>query len=138
MLVVSGCNAQSDKAKENAGSDVIRHFYEIHDAIWSSPPGNSLIRHKKLDSITEKYCTQRLRVKAKRWLADGHDLFTNDWDTSIATFGIVQEPNEENIFIVSFVVDAYDKPVKKKIRLRISVLKELGVYKLDSVTPLDE
>jgi hypothetical protein len=140
IIAINGCNAQSERVKENRAIQIVRAFYEKNHAIWSTPYAGHQALGKKLDSLAELYCTPSLRVEAQSWFEDGHDLYTDDWVLRITAFSIVQEPGKENSVVVSFFVNgapnANGSPTRQKIELRVGVVKEGGRYKLDSVTPL--
>lgn len=136
--------SQSDHAleTEEAGEDIdmIRTFYNAHEAIWSISPKDisPSLFDKKLDSLAAKYCTSRLRNEASEWKADGHDLFTADWFVKFSTMHIERNPDKTNSFIVTFEIDVErfppNDPQKKKVELRVQLIKELDGFKLDSVT----
>ena len=139
VITLGGCNSQ------NNASDkciiMLKEFYTTYCKIWNIRPIPHPNDHYiKIDSLQEKYCTQRLRKEAKEWFFDGHDLLTNDWGIdieSLETMKIIQDSIEEKTYIVSYVVDSYpiapDKPIKKQVVLHVTVVKEGENYMIDSV-----
>ncbi len=143
-LTIGGCNAQDNKAKDNKEDkiaiEVVRNFYNAHQAVWGSRL-DPLVLDRKLDSIASAYCTKRLQAEAKSWSTDGQDLFTDSWIMNIVGGIDVREVNP-SIFLISFqtvssIPNSTEK-TKKRIELRIGVVKQTGGIKLDTVTPLDE
>jgi hypothetical protein len=138
---------QSAEDKDTlAGEDVetIRTFYKLYVAIWAIPLAeiSPTLFESKLDSLAAKYCTSELRVEAREWRADGLDLITGNWLVVGSTMHITRDPSKENSFVVTFDIDVKKMPPtdpqKKKVNLRVQLLKESDVYKLDSVMAIDE
>ncbi|WP_423129758.1 hypothetical protein [Gaoshiqia sp. Z1-71] len=139
MFSISGCNAQ-----DNAGdkcTSMLREFYTNYSKIWAIKPVPLPKDHYIIiDSLQEKYCTQKLRKEAKEWFEDGHDFLTNDWGIdveSLETMTIIKDTTKENTYIVSYIVDSYpvtpDNPVKKQVVLYVTVAKEGESCRLDFV-----
>lgn len=151
VLAVGGCNGQANKEKDtnskntNARSSAaiatVRSFYGAHQSIWASDQPDMSVLDRKLDSIAGVYCTKRLRDKAKRWGADGQDLFTNSLILEIDG-GIDVKEVDSTTFLISFLTvvntPSSTEMAKKKVELRIGVVREEGSYKLDTVIPLNE
>jgi hypothetical protein len=139
LLIVNGCNAQTDKGDE--AISMLINFYTAHANIWSIPPSeiSPADFDKKLDSLAGKYCTSKLRTEVRKYLEDGHDLLTDDRGMSkesLNSLSVVKEA-KENTYVVSYIVDSFpvapDKPVKKKVVLQVTVVMEGVNYKIASV-----
>lgn len=129
-----------------SGEDVetIRTFYRLYVGIWAIPPAeiSPTLFEEKLDSLSVLYCTNSLRVKAREYRANGLDLITGNWLVMGPTMRIARDPWKENSFVVTFDIDVQQMPgtdpQKKKVQLHVQLLKELDVYKLDSVMDIDD
>lgn len=142
VLLANGCVQAQKPLLDNEAKKMIKQFYTKYCNIWESTsskaPANVLF--EKIDSLTQKYCTKKIRNEAKKWFEDGHDLFTNDWGIdleSLKSLSIVKDSAKSNAFIVSYIVETYpvspDKPVKKQIKLYLSAIKDNETYLINEV-----
>lgn len=134
ILVGNGCNAQTN-VNDKQSIFMLKEFYTAYSKV-----SLRIEDLPKVDSLQEKYCTLQLRKEAKKYLEDGHDLLTDDWGISkesLTSMGITKDSTKENTYVVSYIVDSYpvapDKPVKKQVKLYVTVIKEGESYKIDSV-----
>lgn len=141
-LFVNGCVQAQKPSLDNEVEKMIKEFYTKYCNTWNSSsskvPANVL--YERIDSLTQKYCTKKIRNDAKSWFEDGHDLLTNDWGIdleSLKSLTIVKDSTKSNAYIVSYMVETYpvspDKPVKKQIKLYLSVIKEKDTYLINEV-----
>lgn len=139
ILISFGCDAQINR--NDIIISKIRDFYTAHAKIWSIPSTKILPNdfYRKLDSLNKEYCTPKLREEAKKSLKDGFDLLTDDWgisEESIASL-TVERSSKENIYIVSYILESTpispDKPVKRKVSLKLTIVKVAEKYKIASV-----
>ncbi len=120
---------------------MLKDFYTTYSVEWSLKGTNKDPRllGKKLDSLEQKYCTQKLVKEVKDWFNDGQDLLTNTWGIfePVDSLTIVKDLAHKNSYILSYINVDYPQsltmPVKKKIVLHIEVVKEGGHYKIASV-----
>jgi hypothetical protein len=138
VVVANSCVQAQNSSMDNGVEKMIKEFYTKYCIIWRSTPSSvpANVLHEKIDSLTQKYCTKRIRDEAKSWFEDGHDLFTNDWGIdieSLKSISIVKDSTN----VVSYFVDTYpispDKPVKKEITLFVSVIREKDIYLIHEV-----
>lgn len=142
--------AESQNEEEQIKS-MIREFYTVHNEIMSSDlPDKSktdiaifdslLLFYygelfRKLDSLNSIYCTETLRKEAKTFIEGdyGHDLLTDDrvGIESNSDIKVVRDSTDKLSYIVSFL--AKDESFQQKVILRVKVVKENEVYKIDSV-----
>jgi uncharacterized protein YcfL len=134
LLVGSGCNAQTN-VNDKQEIFMLKEFYTSYSTV-----SLRIEDFKKIDSLQEMYCTSKLRKEAKKYLADGYDLLTDDWGISkesLTSLEITKDSTKESTYVVSYNVDSYpvapDKPVKKHVKLYVTVVKEGENYKLDSI-----
>ena len=140
LLIINTCFAQKNIVNEQPIL-ILKEFYTAYSNIWSIPSSKNSTNqfNKKIDSLTEKYCTTQLKKEVNRYLEDGHDLMTNDWGISkesINSLKIVKDKNND-IYLVEYVVNSYpispNTPVKKQVILRIKLVKKNNNYKIYSV-----
>jgi len=132
-----GCaHAQNDIGNKRP-EIVLKEFYTVRSTLKLTAKD-----HHRLDSLQRKYCTVRLRNELKAdFQANGldHDLLTldNGIDAeSLETISVKKDPTKANDYIVSYTVsdvDPSNKPIKKKVAIRLTVAKEKGDFKIDSV-----
>lgn len=137
ILIGNGCNAQTGKSDK--AISMLKEFYTAYSKV-----SLKIEDLPKVDSLQEKYCTPQLRKEAKKYLEDGHDLLTDDWGMSkesLTSMTVVKD-TKEYTYVVSYIVDSYpvapDKPVKKKVVLQVTVIKEGENFKIDSVDSISE
>jgi hypothetical protein len=114
---------------------MLRQFYTAYSYLRIT-----LNDERKSDSLQKKYCTFEARKVAKEDFSDGYDFYTSDWginSKAINTMSINEDPINPTIYFVSYIVDTFpvspDKPVKRKIILRVKVVEERESYKIASV-----
>ena len=139
LSIINGCDAQNNTNDNHI--TMLKEFYIVYCKLWAFkpvPPPNEL--YIKLDSLQEKYCSQKVRTEAKEWFDDGHDLFTNDWGIgveSLSTMTIVRDTTKENTYVVSYIVDSFpespNKPEKKRVSLYVGIINEGESYRINSV-----
>jgi len=121
--------------------EMLNTFYTAHNYIWSiKPPLISGELERKLDSLNAKYCTSKLRNKAKKSLEGdyGQDILTNDLPAinSFENFKIENAKSQENVYIVSYTtsnLDASRKLVNVVVIIHIEIIEEKGTYKISNV-----
>lgn len=142
VLFASNSLQAQNSATDNETKKMIEEFYTKYCNTWksSSSKVSANVLYGKIDSLTQKYCSTKIRREAKSWFEDGHDLFTNDWGIdleSLKSLSIVKDATKSNAYIVSYIVEYYpvspDKPVKKQIKLYLTVTKERGPYLINEV-----
>lgn len=147
ILFIASVTANSyvngqNSSLENEAEKMIEEFYIKYCNTWKNMPSsaNANVLYEKIDSLMQNYCTKRLQEKSKSWFEDGHDLLTNDWGIdlkSLNTISVEKDLAKSSSYIVTYFVETYpvspDKPVKKRITLHVSVIKEEGIYKINEV-----
>jgi hypothetical protein len=139
FLSNSGCaRAQNDKQ----AVQMLKEFYNAHNTVWSTTKDNYILI-RKLDSLQRKYCTMSLRRELKKeFQANGldHDILTNDYDINIEalkTMSISKDPTKPKGYIVSWTISTLNpsyKPIKKKVFVHVTVVKENNSSKINSVS----
>jgi hypothetical protein len=133
------CTYAQDADSEKQIIEMLKVFYTEYNTLWSiKPPLKYETFEHKLDSLYEKYCTPQLRTEAKKYLRNGHDLLTKDLGSVDLNenLRIDKDLKIENGFIVTFYAsnsDAIGNPVKQKVEIHITVIKEGGNYKIKEV-----
>ena len=119
---------------------MLREFYTKYNAVWSiKPPLAPKVFDSKLDSLIQKFCTSKLRTKAKNDLAYGNDIMTNDYGMDIESLKmliITKDSIKENCYILRYTTtnsDASGKRIKQKVVLYISVVKGKDNYRISEV-----
>ncbi len=119
VLFISNCLQAQNPVAGNEAKRMLEEFYTKYCYTWNSSSSKvaANVLDVKIDSLTQKFCTKKIRSEAKSWLEDGHDLFTNDWGIdleSLNSLSIVKDETEPNAYIVSYVVETFpvspDKP----------------------------
>ncbi|MEI6554355.1 MAG: hypothetical protein WCL70_02070 [Paludibacter sp.] len=134
----SRINAQNNNSEKQI-IEMLRKFYTEYNYIYSiKPPLTLQVLDSKLDSLMMKYCTSKLRKKAKKCLEDESDLLTNDFP-GIHSFEIIKIEKDstiENDYIVNYTtsnMNASRKLIKQKVVLHVSVVKENEKYLISNV-----
>ncbi|MFP5471078.1 MAG: hypothetical protein ACLGGV_05745 [Bacteroidia bacterium] len=139
VFFINRCTAQG--LVEDKCESIVKEFYIEHSKAWTKlPQPNPKELYFVLDSIQQKFCTNKLRKEAKEWFDEGHDLITNDWgvdDESISTIEVLKDSTTENRYVVSYIVKSYPvsptKPVSKRVVLYVEVLLIDDLCKINSV-----
>ena len=140
VIYFNCCVSAQNINSEQQIIDMLTNFYTAYNSVWINTPVSTPanVLHEKLDSLQEKYCSVKLRDKAKRYFEYGQDLLTNDLGSVYANEDLKVEKDsvKENSYIVSFVAsnsDVSGKLIKQKVVLHVSVIKVGEGYKIDEV-----
>jgi hypothetical protein len=133
--------AQKNEAFDNQAKKVIKDFYTDYITSFSTePPGKS--HQKKLESLQEKYCTETLLKKIpsiSEQMDEDPFLKAQDGDASLLqNLTIANEIQKKNGYIVSYNYNRLirfnpDSSVKETVIIHLTVVKENGNIKIDSV-----
>ncbi len=140
VLVSSCIHAQTTFSRSDI-EKTIKDFYIEYCNIWNNTPNSvpATLLHEKIDSLAQKYCTNQIRNDSKEWFADGHELFTNDYGIvreSLNSFSVKADSTKNNLYTITYITinpDASNKPVRQKVVLHVSVVKEKDNYKINKV-----
>jgi hypothetical protein len=141
LILYSSCSYGQNDTSSDKATQMLREFYTSYNVAWSTTKDNDILI-KKIDSLRRKYCTVALFNKlTKEFKTDGldHDLLINDEYTdvqNIKTLNITKHPAKQDSYIVSYIdatLSPSYKPVKRKIILYVTVIKENGQYKISTV-----
>ena len=144
-IIVFFCNIGYAQNKDI--SNFLIKFYNEYAEVWSLRVTPDVLK-LKLDSLYEKYCSKEYIPILKEHGLE-YDLITDDWwlDTQAAkTLRITKDLSLKDIYIVSYITDVYPispiEPVAYQITLRVHVIQENGMYKINNVqgdgSPLSE
>ena len=131
-------NAQNNNSEKQI-IEMLRKFYTEYNAVWSIKPPLALqVLDSKLDSLMIKYCTSKLRNKAKKCLKDGNDLLTNDLASVDLNEKLEVEKDSAigNGYIVRFTasnMNASRRLIKQKVVLHVTVVKGKDNYRISDV-----
>lgn len=125
----SCCNfAQNDLSEDQQIKDMLKEFYTSYMTQIDKGP----IDPKKENSIREKYCTVKLLKEIENDEELDYDPWLNAQDAGVKSLNTLTIKN--NIEISNgYVVTYEDTYAKKKISIKLTVVKEKGGYKIDSV-----
>lgn len=116
---------------------MLKDFYRAVSYVWTFEPPESI--GKKLDSIARKYCTQELRLKAKKiYETQGFDLLTNENPYKIIppeslTVTTAIHPNTYIISYKSVYDDGSDKGIPTSVTLHMIVTKCKDGYRISEI-----
>ena len=141
LILISNCGVSQNNTYEKQADYMLLEFYAKHFQVWEIPSLPSDVRYEKLDSLMEKYCTSKLRNKAREVFKNvGADFLTNDLIGNLnENLKVERDTANENGYFVSFVsdidkyTDAPGEAIKKQVVLHVTVIKEKDGYKIDYV-----
>jgi hypothetical protein len=139
VICFSSCVRAQNTNSEKKIIEMLTKFYTEYNAVWLiKPPPVPDIFNRKLDSLIVKYCTSKLRNKAKKSLEDGNDLLTNDLPgiNSFENLKIEKDSTLENVYVVCYTTanaDASGKLIQHKVVLHVTVVKEKDSYKINEI-----
>ena len=144
FLFISSCMQSQNNASDKQITEMINEFYKAHSIVMSiNSMDSSDIQNIKLDSIQEKYCTLKLKNKAKKYWEDGFDYVTDEFDIqpeSLKTLTIKKDSKNHDSYIVSYITsqpDANGKLIEKEVALKVSVVNKKGAYKINDVNAIE-
>jgi hypothetical protein len=128
-------NSQTVDSKSN-GVTMLKEFYTEYSKI-----GFTVDDKKKRNVILKKYCVLKLVKEAGEWGKDGHDLLTADWGMdkgSLASLKVTH--SKDSNYRISYIMESFpvspNTPVKQNVVLDVSLIKENGELKINSVKDL--
>jgi hypothetical protein len=131
LLVANNyANSQNNQSNEQA-LRMLKEFYTSYiTEIAIGPAGRT--EEMKLHLIQRKYCTTKLLHYIPKFI-EQHDedplLMAQDSDTSsLKTLSIKKDNKRKNIYSVSYIANP-----SHKITIHLSVIKENGSFKIDSI-----
>ena len=136
FIILSSCKTDvNGEYSETEIENMIRKFYiaYISESI-SSIPASEL--QKKLDSITQIYCTKSLLDSIDNEFKNNeldYDPFLNAQDSSpemLKTLSIHKRSQKENIYTVMYLSDKYDSTFTK---IYLTISKIDGKYKVSGI-----
>jgi hypothetical protein len=138
VWIISNCRCNSQtNIKKDEGEDFVKKFYIIYNTEWNTDSG--FVLKKKLDSLQDKYCTERLVKKIRQPDLD-HDLLTNDVGTDMdfaKTINVKSDSTKDNTYIVSYTAHTVDRYSKKEYKepvvINVRLIKVNGSYKIDNI-----
>lgn len=141
FIISCGVAQNKTSASQEKVENILLELYSKHFKIWEIPSVPSDARYEKIDSLLEKYCTTKFRIKARETYENvGVDFLTNDMIGSLnEDLKVKKDNSDKNIYIVSFFSDVAnyaDSPNslnKKKVTLYVTVIRDVHGYKVDDV-----
>jgi hypothetical protein len=143
ILCAFSCLQAQNENSEKEAERMLLEYYTKHLKLWEttqiSDSVPSSVLFEKIDSLMQIYCTLNLRAQAKEAFENaGVDVPTNNlvsvYLNENLTVKSLSEKNNE--YIVSFSAEYKDDsvgPVRKRVVLIVTLVKENHSYKLDSV-----
>ena len=128
--------AQNDSlTEEKTIVQMLIEFYPIYNKIWEEADVSVL--REQLDSLRQKYCTQRFRKEYIEAYADGHDVLICDfYSKDLKYLKITKDNIKESAYCVSYTIISEGSGNKKNIfdvRIQVIVVEEDGEFKIDEV-----
>jgi membrane carboxypeptidase/penicillin-binding protein len=143
IIILISSNFAAAQSDDKLIVSMLREFYTAYNNAWSNTSGYNLV--KKLDSLQQKYCSHSLKNKLKEnYKLHGldHDILINNYYADaelLRTLTIKKALNKTDSYIISYVAnseDPFDSNENKiTVILLVTVVKESGVYKINSVKP---
>ncbi|PWG77899.1 hypothetical protein [Pararcticibacter amylolyticus] len=141
LLGKTSCANTQNDIFERQSIEMLKEFYTAYNTAWVTAPTPQILV-KKLDSLQQIYCTLQLRKELKiefKKAGLDHDILLNDQGTDVEhlkTLKVSKDSAKLNDYIVSYIAptaDPSNKPIKVKVVIYVTVLKEGGHPKIASV-----
>jgi len=115
---------------------MLKEFYTSYNTAWSTTKG--FVLTKKLDSLQLKYCTKKLRREVKESGLDQDPLIGIDYTDvgHLKTLTITRDAAKKNSYVVCYIahtLSAANKPIDERVIIHVTVIKERGKLKIESV-----
>ena len=128
--------AQTDSlTEEEAIVQMLIEFYTVYNKTWTES-GDPYILIGQLDSLRQRYCTQRFKKEAFDEYLD-HDILICDFSTKdLETINVTKDNVRESTYWVSYTSTIEDFKNKKhtyNIQIQLVMVKEDGEFKIDEV-----
>lgn len=144
LLTVNGKTyaVKSNTTENNETIKTLEECYTANAQIWSTKLEPDIF-YLKCDSLYHQFCTTSFQKRANEVLSYGFDALTADeWGIdmeSLKSLTITKDTTSSlaNLYVVSYLMTEFpvspSKPVKYQIKLKVSVILEDGVYKINNV-----
>lgn len=138
MLVSNtGCaQSQNDNKKELM---MLREFYTSYITVWADASDLKML-DKKLDILQKEHCTRAFLKQIPDIMEQTEaDPILKAQDVnieSLKTLSVTRDSRRGNGYIVSYIANNFDlslNEIQEKVMIYLTLLKEEGHYKIDSI-----
>lgn len=140
ILLLSNISCISAQDEEKQVSSMLVEFYVAYNTV-SANCGLDILK-TKLDSLQQKYCTQKFIKELKKFYEIhglDHDILINDVyteDIESLKISVSKDNTRKNAYYVSYiavVTGMGNRKTNEKVQIHVTVVKEDGNYKIDNV-----
>ncbi|MFZ4771727.1 MAG: hypothetical protein ACOYLO_16205 [Ferruginibacter sp.] len=140
ILLLSSYSCVRAQDEEKHIISMLQEFYVAYNTVSANCGLNVL--ETKLDSLQQKYCSQKFRKELKKFYAIhglDHDILINDVyteDIENLKISVTKDEKRESTYSVSYfavVTGMGNKKTNEKVQIIVTVVKEDGIYKIDNV-----